>query len=437
MLENIEGINDLGPLLNLINTYIRYYDEYANIQTLFKERKFEINDMVSLKEFDKVYHNFIKELFSNASRIHEHIDILSRLIDFLIQIKKLDYTWLITDAEKNKLNEQDWLSLDNVNNYFYKIKNNFKDMSQMRHYVFDFLIGAITLISQFKFSVTGTNKLQAYTLLINAFGELLGHFIICQKTLYDAAQCSLADFIDKMLEPLRRMTKNIKDMDMLEHKCQLIQRYFLFTQRLGQMTIEEALEAFQKRGTSIQESQVEALKKAYEVIDECYKSSLDTYILCKTPAERSRFIMGKLDNLNILIPQEKLSQWSHEQRKEYIPQMLAIVVLILSLIESGFLDNNDKVSLDYFLKPHCVQILGILKLLAIDTESDIQNHIAEILTGQGKSWALAMIAVLFALTGEEVVIACYSENLTSRDQKSMERFFKALNVFDKIKYKTF
>ena len=68
-----------------------------------------------------------------------------------------------------------------------------------------------------------------------------------------------------------------------------------------------------------------------------------------------------------------------------------------------------------FLQPHCIQILGVFKLLSLDTDSNgIPNHLGQILTGQGKSWALALLAGFFALFGYQVTVACYSDYLSKK-----------------------
>ncbi len=82
-----------------------------------------------------------------------------------------------------------------------------------------------------------------------------------------------------------------------------------------------------------------------------------------------------------------------------------------------------------------------------DNISKLQNHFAQILTGEGKSVTLAMIASVFGLMGHPVHCACYSGPLTDRDYAKFLPLFKAFGLVkekeegkekeeDTIKYKT-
>jgi hypothetical protein len=108
--------------------------------------------------------------------------------------------------------------------------------------------------------------------------------------------------------------------------------------------------------------------------------------------------------------------------------------------EGGGLSTSD------FTKPHVIQILGLMFCLGLgdtkeplknryvgksdppilgsyirDFMSKTKNSIGEILTGQGKSWAISFLASFFALMRYDVVIACYSRYLTDRDQESFNK----------------
>ncbi len=103
------------------------------------------------------------------------------------------------------------------------------------------------------------------------------------------------------------------------------------------------------------------------------------------------------------------------------------------------------------LKPHPAQILAIFRLLGmnvaapypnnpdIQAEVDlyIQNHLAEIKTGEGKSITLAVTAQIFALMGYDVDVACYSNYLSERDFEDFTPMFQAMGLQDNIYYGTF
>merc|ERR1719383_1367584 len=77
--------------------------------------------------------------------------------------------------------------------------------------------------------------------------------------------------------------------------------------------------------------------------------------------------------------------------------------------------------------------------VAKETQKEhIRNHLVQILTGEGKSITLAIIAAYYVLRGIDVDIACYSEYLTRRDEKDMQPFFDLLDFQPgKVRYRTF
>ena len=81
---------------------------------------------------------------------------------------------------------------------------------------------------------------------------------------------------------------------------------------------------------------------------------------------------------------------------------------------------------------------------AIDVDAEcagvlghLQNHLVEILTGEGKSVTLAVTAVVLALLGSDVDCACYSEYLSARDFNDFKMVFLAFGVEGQINYGTF
>ena len=64
-----------------------------------------------------------------------------------------------------------------------------------------------------------------------------------------------------------------------------------------------------------------------------------------------------------------------------------------------------------------------------------KNQLAEVLTGQGKSWVLVLSALLLALTGKDVRILCHNESLTQRDERAAAGFIKLCNRERKSKQK--
>ena len=80
-----------------------------------------------------------------------------------------------------------------------------------------------------------------------------------------------------------------------------------------------------------------------------------------------------------------------------------------------------------FDKPHDVQILAVLLLMG---KKNNEGRLAQILTGEGKSLIIAMLAALKVLEGKKVDVVTSSEVLAERDAQYSKflSFFKLLDV---------
>ncbi|MDP3444454.1 MAG: hypothetical protein Q8T08_16470 [Ignavibacteria bacterium] len=70
-------------------------------------------------------------------------------------------------------------------------------------------------------------------------------------------------------------------------------------------------------------------------------------------------------------------------------------------------------------------------------EPTLKNNFVEIGTGEGKSVTLAIVSYVLAIFGFEVSIACYSDVLSQRDEKSFKMMTELLGFEKLIHYGTF
>jgi hypothetical protein len=84
-----------------------------------------------------------------------------------------------------------------------------------------------------------------------------------------------------------------------------------------------------------------------------------------------------------------------------------------------------------------LQILGILRLFALDQRGGICNHLIQINTGEGKSVALGLTAVILATLGFSVDVVCYSSYLCERDEEAFKALFELLDQRPYISYNDF
>ena len=90
------------------------------------------------------------------------------------------------------------------------------------------------------------------------------------------------------------------------------------------------------------------------------------------------------------------------------------------------------------MKPHAAQVVAIRYILNFRHEyyRVLQNHFVEILTGEGKSIALGVTAIILAMMNCNVACICYSSYLSERDVVAFRSMFEGFEVFPFIDYST-
>eukprot|EP00808_Paulinella_micropora_P009073 g28382.t1 len=150
-----------------------------------------------------------------------------------------------------------------------------------------------------------------------------------------------------------------------------------------------------------------------------------------------------------------------------IPDLLARVVTTWSV--KGSLTNFQKTGQEVdILNPHVIQVLTIFRLFGLDQpeksstvgsnvltqcvntckqianagskivfgtsafREKIQKHLAQIVTGGGKSIVLGFLSTILALLNCKVYYACYSQYLSERDRKAFEPLWKEYGIYEQI-----
>jgi hypothetical protein len=256
----------------------------------------------------------------------------------------------------------------------------------------------------------------------------------------------LDSFKNDSVDPFKDLlNQDFSNLDEFKDRLNKIELYFLYNRKLKEITVEKALNMFtQINEINIEQSNLDLLKKSFEI----YETKFNKYF---------RDVLNRSLTIDDLIKKAKTKseEWKYSSiincdyklRYETIPKIISILALVLSLNVSQFIEKSknsyilkdkNKFNEKYFLKPHCIQILGIFKILALDNDktNKIDNNLAEILTGQGKSWALGLLAGFFNLIGYKVNVACYSIYLSERDQKDFKNYMEPFNFKD-VSYDTF
>jgi hypothetical protein len=131
----------------------------------------------------------------------------------------------------------------------------------------------------------------------------------------------------------------------------------------------------------------------------------------------------------------------HVDTQMQMPKVLAAIFALWSV--QFYLETRDPLSSSdkaTMRGPHAVQVLCTLRLLGATKargDVELENHLAEVSTGEGKSVTLAVTAATLAMYGYNVDCVCYSANLSCRDHEAFAGMFKALGIDQIIRYGTF
>ena len=143
---------------------------------------------------------------------------------------------------------------------------------------------------------------------------------------------------------------------------------------------------------------------------------------------------------------------SQDRSAETVLKLIAHMCICFTLVRSGkkYLDAPVSEKEQKLVIPHRAQILTLFRFLqchkppSTDTlwkrmskwvreslggqteNSQPENHLSQVLTGEGKCLTLGLLASFLALNGLESDIICYRKFLTDQDREFMHPFFKFL-----------
>ncbi|CAM9117607.1 unnamed protein product, partial [Ectocarpus fasciculatus] len=178
----------------------------------------------------------------------------------------------------------------------------------------------------------------------------------------------------------------------------------------------------------------ENFKRIYEDIDNFYWKIVEDGRGLTESTDRSQFLEAITNRAHGIAADGSVQQ--DEKYKKLMAYVFSYWTLSKQFAKEP-LNGDVKFSRTELLQPHCAQIIAMCRLLGIDCGGVIQNHLAQIHTGEGKSVTLAGTAIILSLTGRDVDCACYSEYLSKRDYSDFRDLFAAFGVSKCIRYGTF
>eukprot|EP00759_Apiculatamorpha_spiralis_P009237 PhF_6_TR15962/c3_g1_i5/m.24898 len=196
--------------------------------------------------------------------------------------------------------------------------------------------------------------------------------------------------------------------------------------------------------------------------------SLEEYEKLVDDYKTKYFLRGTAGNVIQLEIQQELHHRATMYKSDSTPHNLKSLVLHTAAAYMLFasadmfrakVEDGDADAESVIIRPHITQVATVLRLLSCEentksvswygrvlntfgvakapSEQAFQNHMVQILTGQGKSITLGVLSVVLALLDLHVDVVCYSDYLTQRDYAALSPFFEYVGVKGAIRYFTF
>ncbi|MDR0288893.1 MAG: hypothetical protein LBH78_02485 [Rickettsiales bacterium] len=425
--KQIESIKKAfsGKQFDDFRDLVDVYNEYwKNRQSILEK----IPDKFPYGKFKQDMEEIRQTLLNIASTVLDQKAELQGLIkyfrsfnDFLENLNFVEFSWFI--KETNNLTEVELVNRDKKSYKVSNPKNFIKKCENIpNHYLIeitqDLLNSVSNLLRQKKWSDDDN---------LSAAGELLS--AIKKSFLYLKEQpnyVSFDTFKEESTKPFISVVDNSSSYEDFKKRIGIIGESFWYLRKQDEIDIDKALALYRKgnyNGTN-------------EILRNCYSRYLGKFEFYiqeasdKNYQDKIEFIIEEVKKQS---EQIKINEWSSKFKRETLPDLLAGLAAVWSIQESKDIASTGK-----SLKPHCIQILCILRLLSVDKDSKgVDKHLAQVLTGQGKSLVLGLLSSLLALTGHKVRAVCYSKYLATRDQQDFDGFFKQFDIRDRIIYGTF
>jgi len=218
----------------------------------------------------------------------------------------------------------------------------------------------------------------------------------------------------------------------------------LFNSRTRNHDEKYVVENLEIEGVNVKEINKARLLQSYQKFKEIYENILKKNLINIKKESDSNLVTEIKDKFyiakSILLEVNKSKEIMNWMGIiDNIPELLAYIFAEWTITNaSSFFDAEDSDDREsYLLKPHPAQVISIFRILKIDERENLDNHLVQIKTGEGKSVVLGVLSIFFALMGINVYVACYSQYLSDRDFNYFSKIFERLGIFDRINYGTF
>lgn len=416
-----EQSSDFRDLVDVYNEYWKKRIYLEKIPGKFPHGKFK-QDMEAIRN---TLLDVVNTVLEQKAKSQGLIKYFRSFNEFLEDLNSIEFIWLIKGTNNLTKGEVEAVNADKNSCKVLDPKNFIKRRHNApKHYLIeitqDLLNSVSNLLKQKKWSDDDN---------VNATSELL--LAIKKSFLYLKEQpnyVSFDTFKEESTKPFISVVDNSSSYEDFNKRIGIIGESFWYLRKQDEIDIDKALELYRKENNSTVETE--------KILKDCYSRYLEKFNFCiqetvnKSFEKKIKFITEEVKKQS---KQIKTNEWNTKFKRETLPDLLAGLAAVWSIQQSKDITSTGK-----SLKPHCIQILCILRLLSVDKDSKgVDKHLAQVLTGQGKSLVLGLLSSLLVLTGHKVRTVCYSEYLATRDQQDFNGFFKEFGIGDKITYGIF
>lgn len=417
---------------DLVEVYNEYWDKrqsiIANLPSKFPHKPYQQH----IEELSEKLMKIVINAHEKRCSIPILIDYMRSFNDFLTDLDDVDFTWFV--KRQSDFNIAYLSKVDNSKES-YKVLNPEKLIQETveppRHYIVEVIRELVDIV------LNSFQKPWLVDDIISASTELLS--AIRKSFMYLKEQAdyeSFENFKAVSMEPFSCTVQNSESSDDFKKRIGLIGESFWYLRKQDEIDIDKALGMYVKLNSSDQSifkltASSKKLKKCYTQYQEEFQNFLqETVNDCWE--KKMEKIIDEIRNLTNSENLTELTEWNSTTKDEVLPKLLAGLAAVWSIRESRDLAKSGQ-----SLKPHCIQIVCVFLLLGLDSDETIRKHLAQVLTGQGKSLVLGLLSAVLALTGNKVRMVCYSEYLAKRDYSDFEDFFTKFGVDGNIDYGTF
>ncbi|KAL1381800.1 hypothetical protein pipiens_003403 [Culex pipiens pipiens] len=218
-------------------------------------------------------------------------------------------------------------------------------------------------------------------------------------------------FLEENTKPFVTVSNDSSSFEDFKKRITLIKESYWYIRNLNVIDIDTALKLFRESNESdFNEEYLRLFYRKYSEQFEKYMTQNDSLEM----AARIAPIVAEVKRHKRHYLAEK---WNVDFKFNVMPVLLAGLSAVWSLHVS-----KDVASSGQYLKPHCIQILCVSRLLSAGKVTPgVRKHLAQVLTGQGKSLVLALVAAVLALCGHSVQVMCYSVSGTLTTLSSYEK----------------